>query len=607
MAFEISNDDQLRAFIDKHRSLLVKEREVEIERTSLLLSSCSPSLLEQKGLALGGLGIVNVNIGLGGKTLVELERPTAYHNSPLFPPHTLRSGDLARIEEHVSSSAGTKKSSKIRKPSETKGTRLFEGVVYKVSDARIVIAVDSSESGNEELDLPDRCRVVKLANSVTYDRMEKTLDQLEKIVTPGAHASGEKGLPVTTPLVRVLLGMSKPSPQVPVVSLKFYDETLNPSQQEAVKFAIEAPDVACIHGPPGTGKTHTLIEIIRQFTTVTDHNSKPLRLLVCGASNLSVDNILERLLCIPPSENGEKLKVTRVGHPARVMAHQGVLDATLEAKAGRTDQAALAKDVKSELENEATQALEAVCWIPILKSKKLILAGDPMQLPPTILSADKRDKSSLTKYLRPTRQSRPVAKLDKETPPSSTPASQPASETDAESGDSDGDSMTASDEEPVIEAVDSAPPTQKKKASQISQRLRPPRSLETTLFSRLEQMYGPAIKRMLTVQYRMHAKIAAFPSKVMYHSKLNSHASVAAHLLRDLPNTKAESEEEETELLGTPVAFVDTAGCEYFERTEGDGDEGSRCNENEATVVKRCVEQLVGVGLLPSQIAIITP
>ncbi len=54
-----------------------------------------------------------------------------------------------------------------------------------------------------------------------------------------------------TPLVRVLLGMSKPSPQVPVVSLKFYDETLNPSQQEAVKFAIEAPDVACIHGPPG--------------------------------------------------------------------------------------------------------------------------------------------------------------------------------------------------------------------------------------------------------------------------------------------------------------------------------------------------------------------
>lgn len=91
------------------------------------------------------------------------------------------------------------------------------------------------------------------------------------------------------------------------------------------------------HRSIGTGKTHTLIEIIRQMTTVTPSNPKPLRLLVCGASNLSVDNILERLLALPPPENGERLRVTRVGHPARVMAHQGVLDSTLEVKAGRTD------------------------------------------------------------------------------------------------------------------------------------------------------------------------------------------------------------------------------------------------------------------------------
>ena len=91
----------------------------------------------------------------------------------------------------------------------------------------------------------------------------------------------------------------------------------------------------------------------------------------------------------------------------------------------------------------------------------------------------------------------------------------------------------------------------------------------------------------------MHAQIAAFPSKVMYHNKLTSHASVARHLLKDLPNASAASEDEETELLGTPVAFFDTAGCEYFERLEGDGDEGSRCNENEAMVVKRYIEELV--------------
>lgn len=79
----------------------------------------------------------------------------------------------------------------------------------------------------------------------------------------------------------------------------------------------------------------------------------------------------------------------------------------------------------------------------------------------------------------------------------------------------------------------------------------------------------------------------------MYHNKLTSHASVAEHLLRDLPNTQATSEDEEKELLATPVAFYDTAGCEYFERVDGDGDEGSRCNENEAMVVKNYVEQLV--------------
>ena len=91
----------------------------------------------------------------------------------------------------------------------------------------------------------------------------------------------------------------------------------------------------------------------------------------------------------------------------------------------------------------------------------------------------------------------------------------------------------------------------------------------------------------------MHAQIATFPSKVMYHKKLNSHASVSGHLLKDLPNTNATSDDEETELLGTPVVFFDTSGCEYFERTEGDGDEGSRCNENEAMVVKNYIEQLV--------------
>ncbi|KAI0088229.1 P-loop containing nucleoside triphosphate hydrolase protein [Irpex rosettiformis] len=685
MSLETSNDKSIRAFIDKHKQLLLKEREAEIERTSLLLSNCAPSLLEQKGLALGNLGVVNVNIGLGGKTLVELERPTAFHNTPLFPPHNLRPGDLARIEDGVSNIINKKPAKGKKTVESSKTSKSVEGVVYKVSDVRIVLAVDPGDS-SDDADLPDRCRVVKLANSVTYDRMEKALDMLEKIALPDSSSASDKNVPQMTSLIRVLLGISHPSDKLPIEDIKFFDTTLNASQQEAVKFALESPEVACIHGPPGTGKTHTLIEIIRQLTSTLDNNSKPLRVLVCGASNLSVDNILQRLLELPKTEGNTPLKVTRVGHPARVMAHEGILDSTLEVKAGRSDQAALARDVKNELEatmnvlsgkgkgakgkaprglerkkmweevralrkeyrqreggvvqsvlshsqivlatchssggwqlrnqefdvvilDEATQALEAVCWIPIFKAKKLILAGDPMQLPPTILSVDqhrKSEKKALPSQKEQTQTAMKPPVTAKDIEPV-IPESENSTVSDEESSSSKSETEDEEDEEPPAAVKAALNKTSKPRKLKKKQGLRPPRSLETTLFERLEKMYGPGIKRMLNVQYRMHAQIAAFPSKVMYYNKLTSHQSVAGHLLRDLPNVKASSEDEEKELLGTPVAFYDTAGCEYFERIDGDGDEGSKCNENEAMVVKRFIEELASVGVVPSQIAVITP
>lgn len=147
----MATEDQLKAFIKRQRELLARERDAEIERTSLLLSNCGPKLLEQKGLALNGVGIASINIGLGGKTcvvptsayglmlivrkgrLVELERPAAYHTSPIFPPHTFRNGDLARIEPNVVSA--TKKPKKpVAGGSDTKPQQV-EGVVYRVREA----------------------------------------------------------------------------------------------------------------------------------------------------------------------------------------------------------------------------------------------------------------------------------------------------------------------------------------------------------------------------------------------------------------------------------------------------------------------------------------
>ena len=62
--------DQLTAFIKRQRDLLVQEREAEIEQSALLLTNCGPKLLEQKGLAILGLGIASISIGLGGKRWV---------------------------------------------------------------------------------------------------------------------------------------------------------------------------------------------------------------------------------------------------------------------------------------------------------------------------------------------------------------------------------------------------------------------------------------------------------------------------------------------------------------------------------------------------------
>jgi DNA polymerase alpha-associated DNA helicase A len=180
--------------------------------------------------------------------------------------------------------------------------------------------------------------------------MDRAMETLEGILLPDsvsdayqegctpAHASqgrkisSHRGI---TGLMRVLVNLAPPSTPVPLPDLQFLDSSLNPSQKSAVRFALEAAEVACIHGPPGTGKTHTLVEIIRQLV------SRGKRILVCGASNLAVDNILERLV-----QHG--IPLTRIGHPARVLS--SLLASTLDSQAVRSDQFALAKDVRNELD-----------------------------------------------------------------------------------------------------------------------------------------------------------------------------------------------------------------------------------------------------------------
>lgn len=120
---------------------------------------------------------------------------------------------------------------------------------------------------------------IKLANDATFDRLEKTIKTLaSRLLTEDSVVAA------TDPLTSVLLGLAEPTFNDEVGNEpEWLDTTLNQSQRDAARFVLDyAVEVGLIHGPPGTGKTQTLTEVIRQLV------KGGKRVLVCGASNLAV-------------------------------------------------------------------------------------------------------------------------------------------------------------------------------------------------------------------------------------------------------------------------------------------------------------------------------
>ena len=426
-------------------------------------------------------------------------------------------------------------------------------------------------------------------------------------------------------LTQVLFGQASPTPIQEVeltADVQWHDPTLNESQKEAIRFALASREVALIHGPPGTGKTHTLIELILQLL------SRKQRLLVCGPSNISVDNIVERLA-------SHKVSMVRLGHPARMLP--SVLNHSMEVLTRTSDAAAIVSDIRSEMDtkqasirktrngrerreiygelkelrkeyrqregrvvgdllrasnvvlstlhgaggyqlkdqrfdvvivDEASQALEAQCWIPVLNSgaSKLVLAGDHLQLPPTIKSLDKKTtKKSVKKDNGGELEELSNLSIEDKTPKAK--ALKPAKEENA--------------------------------------------TLETTLFDRLLVLHGNKIKRMLTTQYRMHEKIMSFPSEELYDGKLIAAEAVKARLLTDLPY-----EVRATDDTSEPLVFWDTQGGDFPEKTEDEESSTkskssmlaeSKVNDHEASIARAHVKSLIEAGVQPEDIAVVTP
>ncbi len=138
-------------------------------------------------------------------------------------------------------------------------------------------------------------------------RLDRSTDEISR---QRAHQAMDKARDAKSSRLAVLrdvLLAKQPAFFEKVETHEALNKNLNDSQNQAVAFALSANDVAIIHGPPGTGKTTTLVELMRQIT----RNGQSV--LAVAASNLAVDNMLERL--IDAGENA-----IRLGHPARVSA-----------------------------------------------------------------------------------------------------------------------------------------------------------------------------------------------------------------------------------------------------------------------------------------------
>jgi len=490
-----------------------------------------------EGRALTGLVVREEDAGLGGRVLLTFGKRDV---SQRLPPTRLQPGSPVLL--------------KCPNDGDPLAVR---GVVFERTPSTLRVAIDDSDDSLPE----DKTWRIELATDEIARRRQKSAMESAK------HAKRER----LAELRDVLLGRREPefAPPAPFVPL---DAGLNESQRAAVALALAAKDLAIIHGPPGTGKTTAVVELIRQAIRRGE------RVLACAPSNMAVDNLLDKLLAA--GENP-----VRLGHPARVSEslREHTLDVLAEShpdakqarkfykeahalfrKAGKWtrarpepgERAGLRRDARSLIDDarklddraveriidgspimcatltglnpdvlgsrmfdlvvidEACQTAEPACWIAVARAKRVVLAGDHCQLPPTVLS------------LEASRQ-----------------------------------------------------------------------GLSVSLMERLVARYGPLVTRRLRVQYRMHEAIAGFSATEFYESDLLADESVRTHRLRDLPGVPCEP------LTESPVDFIDTAGAGFDEEEVND----SRRNPQEAELVTKKVQALLDAGLPPEAIAVIAP
>lgn len=297
----------------------------------------------------------------------------------------------------------------------------FTATISYVDGDKIVVALKDESHAAELQSVETRLGVAISFDETSYRTM---MDALDRVIRG-------KGNRLT--YLRDLFYTDMPAQHFKFEAVKL--PWLNPTQEKAVNEVLWAKDVAVVHGPPGTGKTTTLVEAI--FECLRREN----QVMVCAQSNMAVDWISEKLV-----DRG--VPVLRIGNPTRVndkmlsFTYERMFEAhpdyeqlwsirkamrELRAHRKRGDHSFHQKIERlkarsTELEmrinqqlfgearviactlvgsanrlldgqkfgtlfiDEAAQALEAACWIPIRRASRVVFAGDHCQLPPTVKS-----------------------------------------------------------------------------------------------------------------------------------------------------------------------------------------------------------------------------
>lgn len=474
--------------------LLLIEKEADRQSFRDMNDQLSVAQRRANGTTWFPIAIKGTEVGRGDYLTVEVERTT--HQDII---HQLRFGMSAALFSNHHPSVDR-----------------IEGTITHISSNLLRLSLRTDE-------LPDWTRNGKLGIDTVFD--SNSYNEMEFALKQAVLAADKND----QTLVRILTGSGKTSStsEIPV----YQHPHLNRVQNEAVAQILAAEHLAIIHGPPGTGKTTTIVQAIKAIS-----KQEGKKTLVVAPSNAAVDLLSEKL-------SAEGLRVVRIGNPARVSdrLQQLTLDEKISAHSASKDIKKLKKQaaeyrqmahkykrnfgpaereqrkalfaeaskIGKEVEqteqyiidqvldgadvitatlvgaahytirhlsyhtvviDEAGQALEPAIWIPVLKAQKVIMAGDHCQLPPTVKSIEAAKKG-----------------------------------------------------------------------------------LAETLMEKCVKLH-PECVVLLQEQYRMHQTIMQFPSQQFYGGVLKASLSVANRLLFS---------------GDVPLMFIDTAGCGFNEQTDG--------------------------------------